>query len=129
MKRLLTSFLAAALVVAGVSLAPAVSFAQSQAASACWSGNTSHPCTAAEIAAIQASAANAIAAQIAVQLKHPGQGPVIVKVAQLPVCNSTIEGYQVEVTDALTPAWHATPAGGGAVHILVDCLNGAWVVN
>ena len=45
-----------------------------------------------------------------------------------PACSGANEGQFWVVTDALTPVSLAAVVGGGAVHVLVVCLNGSWIV-
>jgi hypothetical protein len=52
-----------------------------------------------------------------------------VAVASLPACAAGTKGMIDAVTDALTPAWNATVAGGGAVSVPVYCNGAAWTVH
>jgi fibronectin-binding autotransporter adhesin len=52
-----------------------------------------------------------------------------VAVASLPACAAGTKGMIDAVTDALSPAWNATVAGGGAVSVPVYCNGSAWTVH
>jgi hypothetical protein len=53
----------------------------------------------------------------------------VVTVAGLPTCNSTAEGLQYAVNNALTPVALSAVAGGGAVHVAVHCNGTTWIVH
>ena len=56
-----------------------------------------------------------------IQTKH------IFTVATLPAPVAGIEGLHASVSNALAPAYGATVAGGGAVHVPVYCNGTAWI--
>ena len=54
--------------------------------------------------------------------------PLQVTVALLPTASASLKGGKAFVTDALTPAFGAAVAGGGAVYTPVYCDGAAWKV-
>ena len=53
----------------------------------------------------------------------------IYTVAGLPACNSSFEGQMEGVSDAVSPSYLATVAGGGSVHVPVYCNGTSWVAH
>jgi hypothetical protein len=59
--------------------------------------------------------------------EHNGKR-VVTTVSALGTCNSTYEGTDKGVTDALSPVALATVTGGGSVHVPVYCDGSKWIV-
>jgi len=55
--------------------------------------------------------------------------PAATTVANLPTCNTGAQGQLRMVTDATSPAYNATIAGGGAVITLVACNGTNWTAH
>lgn len=78
----------------------------------------------------------AIAVLLGMQIFDPANGQIFnptqmvvprATVATIPACNNGNEGALYIVSDALLPAFGATLAGGGVVHILVVCNGSNWI--